>query len=163
MRPSYTGLTPAQVTVARGLLTSTRWTWGAHTVALRPDGALLEISPSRGLSREQALQEGLVPLITDPVVLGHLLAMLEQACGQTVSFSVQRERGPDGALSFTCTLSSGDHRRAWTGACVGEAVAQALIARWRALEQTGSQKKSRPERKEATGWAQARLAQARAG
>ena len=123
------------------------------------DGALLEVSPGRALSREQALQEGLVPLITDPIVLGHLLTMLEAACGQAVSFSVQRERGPDGALTFTCALSSGDHHRAWEGTCVGEAVAQALVARWRALEQTGA-KQGRPARKEATGWAQARMAQA---
>lgn len=167
MPSSYSGLSPAQVTLARGLLTSPRWTWGAHTVALRPDGAIVELLPGRAMSREQALQQGLVPLITDPIVLAHLLTLLETACGEAVTFTLRRQVDPEGQISFACDLEAGAHRRSWEGSCAGEAVALALVARWRALEQAraardnaarGDAKKA--SRQEATGWAAARMAAA---
>lgn len=126
----YNGLTPRQVALASALVASHRWVWGSGTTGLTPGGALVEIMPGRPVSMNSLASQGLVPMLTESSVVGHLMALLVAACGAEVSWSVGQRPG-EGAW---CALEAGGHRREWTGDVLGEAVAGALGARWAALD-----------------------------
>jgi hypothetical protein len=120
--PPYHPLSRAQVEVARALSASRHWQW-PDTLALEPRGAVLEVR------RGQQLKGQEVPYLPHPGVAGHLLDMLDTACGSTVRWSVGRGEGP----ACWCILEARGHRRVFTGTCMGEASGRALLARWRRL------------------------------
>ncbi len=148
-------LTPAQLAAARALVAHARWTWGSHTIGLRPDGALVEMRPGQAMTRERALADGLVPLLSDPIVTAHLLTALDAACGPEIGLTMARDLGEDGAPRFTCTLSAGSYQRSWTGSCLGEALASALLARWGAMDRRRGAGGKRGGAEAPTGWARA--------
>ncbi len=120
--PPYHPLSKAQVEIARALSGSRRWRW-PDMLALEPQGAVLEVR------RGQQLKGREVPYLPHPSVAGHLLDMLDVACGGTVRWSVGRGDGP----GCWCLLEARGHRRVFTGTCMGEAVGRAVLARWRRL------------------------------
>lgn len=128
MQTPYPSLTPAQVEIAVALVACPQWRWGSGTTALRADGALVEIMPGRAMGMERSAMVGLLPLLTDPAVVGHLTAALDAACGPQVRWSCGRQ-----GASYEAHLEAGPHRRSWTGTCLGEALAGALVARWWAM------------------------------
>ncbi len=132
MPQPYPGLSPEQLAVARALAEAPEWSWGSHSVGLRPDGALVEVMPGRALGMHRSVAQGLVPLITDPVVLGYLITRLEEACGAEVRWATGRGGEPE-RPSWWCSLEAGPRRRIWEGGSLGEPVGQALLARWEAL------------------------------
>ena len=130
MATPYNGLTPGQIAVGTALVASARWVWGSGTCGLTPGGALVEIMPGRPVAMNSLVSQGLIPMLPEPNVVGHLMALLAVACGAEVSWSVGSRPG-EGAW---CALEAGGHRREWLGDCLGEAVGGALAARWTALD-----------------------------
>lgn len=151
MPDPYPGLTPAQLSVARALVEAPEWRWGTHSIGLRKDGALVEVMPGRALGMHAGASDGLVPLITDPLVVGYLFERLEQACGEEVLISNGQRRGP---IRWWCALEAGSHKREWEGSCLGEALGGALLARWDALRRRERSTRARLSGREPpTGWA----------
>lgn len=130
MAQRYNGLSPSQVAVSAALVASARWGWGSGTTGLTEGGALVEIMPGRPVAMNSLASQGLIPMLTEPNVMGHLMSLLAVACGAEVSWSV----GQRGGSEAWCALEAGGHRREWTGTCLGEALAGALVARWTALD-----------------------------
>ncbi len=117
--PLYHPLSRAQVVLAQALVGSRRWQWPG-TLALEPRGGIREVR------RGQQLKGKEVPYLSHPTVAGHLLDMLDTACGSTVRWSVGRDEGP----ACWCILEARGRRRVFTGTCLGEAVGRAVLARW---------------------------------
>lgn len=137
----YPGLSPAQVAVASALVAAPEWAWGSHSVGLRPDGALVEIVPGRALGMHPEATRGMLPLLTDPVVLGHLMSRLDEACGEEVAWT-QGRAGP-GERRWWCALEAGARRRRWEGESMGEVLGAALLARWEALRRRAESTRDR--------------------
>lgn len=129
MPTPYQPLTPVQISIATSLVRNPRWSWGSPTTAVRPDGGLVDVMPGRPVAMNPQGAAPLLPLLPDPGVVGHLLGLLETACGEEVTWSVGRRAGGP----WWCRLERGAHARSWEGTCLGEAVGAALEARWAAL------------------------------
>ena len=130
-RTPYPGLTPAQVEVARALVASPRWTGIPHLCALRPDGSLVQLT-----AHSRAWPAEGVPYLPDAVVLGHVLELLQRACGAEVGLAFGTL--PSGRRY--CTLRAGDRVRTWEGDLLAEAVGAALVARWAALDRRSARR-----------------------
>lgn len=132
MPQPYPGLRPEQLAIARALAEAPEWSWSSHTVALRPDGARVEVMPGRALGMHRGAGAGLVPMITDPAVVGDLVARLEIACGEEVTWAGGL-RATANPPVWWCALTAGERQRAWEGGSMGEVLGAALLARWEAL------------------------------
>lgn len=129
---AYAGLPPAQIALGRALVACPQWRWRTGMVGVNQRGGVVEVMAGRPLVMDGGEQAELLPLLSDPGVLGHLMTALAAACGGQVSWTCGQRSGPDGER-FWCRLEAGPHTREWEGACQGEAVAGALSARWIAM------------------------------
>lgn len=122
---SYRGLTPSQLELGLALAASRRWRGRPGLCALRADGTLIEVRDG------QPWPAGGVPFLTDAPWLGVLMDMLNEACGSGISMGF----GSRGRGRSYCTLRAANgYERTWEAPTTAEAIGQALLARWSAID-----------------------------